>query len=573
MNPTKTAPARTKKTAAARTKKTAAARTKKTTDAKATKTIAAKTKKTAPAKAKKTTDARAKKTTDARAKKTTDARAKKTTDANAKKTTDAKTKQTAAAETKKSAAGGTKLTAPIPDNRKARAAAGEALRRQVPLEAHAQLDGRASNSDPVELLEQQAADRVPELIPIRYGRMLVSPFTFYRGAALIMATDLAQGPRTDLTAQICGDAHLSNFGVFASPERQLVFDLNDFDETHPGPFEWDVKRLAASLEIAGRDNEFSRKKRRQVVLTAVESYRLAMQDFASQTNFDVWYAHLAIQPGMPALSAVQSKATRRSLRADVEKARTRDSLGSLKKMTEPVGEELRFVSQPPLIVPARDLPLDEETSADLAGWMSNVLAEYSQTLPSDRRHLISQYKFVDIARKVVGVGSVGTRAWVLLMRGVDQGDPLILQAKEATASVLEGYTGASAFESHGQRVVEGQRLMQAYGDILLGWHHFPDGSRPDYYLRQLRDWKGSFDVAALDPQALAIYAKYCAWTLARAHARSGDRVAIAAYIDDKDAFDQAIADFSVAYADKNEQDFARLQEAASTGAIPVQHGV
>ena len=443
----------------------------------------------------------------------------------------------------------------------------------MPLEAHAQLDGRDSNSDPVELLEQQAADRVPELIPIRYGRMLVSPFTFYRGAALIMATDLAQGPRTDLTAQICGDAHLSNFGVFASPERQLVFDLNDFDETHPGPFEWDVKRLAASLEIAGRDNEFSRKKRRQVVLTAVESYRLAMQDFASQTNFDVWYAHLAIQPGMPALSSVQSKATRRSLRADLEKARTRDSLGSLKKMTEPVGEELRFVSQPPLIVPARDLPLDEETSADLAGWMSNVLAEYSQTLPSDRRHLISQYKFVDIARKVVGVGSVGTRAWVLLMRGVDQGDPLILQAKEATASVLEGYTGTSAFESHGQRVVEGQRLMQAYGDILLGWHHFPDGSRPDYYVRQLRDWKGSFDVAALDPQALAIYAKYCAWTLARAHARSGDRVAIAAYIDDKDAFDQAIADFSVAYADKNEQDFARLQEAASAGTIPVQHGV
>jgi uncharacterized protein (DUF2252 family) len=563
MNPTKTAPASTKKTAAARTKKTAAARTKKTTDAKATKTIAAKTKKATPAKAKKTTDARAKKTIAAKTKKAT----------SAKKTSDAKALKTAGATTKRSAAGETKLTAALSDNREARAAAGESLRRQVPLEAHAQLDGRASNSDPVELLEQQAADRVPELIPIRYGRMLVSPFTFYRGAALIMATDLAQGPRTDLTAQICGDAHLSNFGVFASPERQLVFDLNDFDETHPGPFEWDVKRLAASLEIAGRDNEFSRKKRRQVVLTAVESYRLAMQDFASQTNFDVWYAHLAIQPGMPALSSVQSKATRRSLRADLEKARTRDSLGSLKKMTEPVGEELRFVSQPPLIVPARDLPLDEETSADLAGWMSNVLAEYSQTLPSDRRHLISQYKFVDIARKVVGVGSVGTRAWVLLMRGVDQGDPLILQAKEATASVLEGYTGASAFESHGQRVVEGQRLMQAYGDILLGWHHFPDGSRPDYYLRQLRDWKGSFDVAALDPQALAIYAKYCAWTLARAHARSGDRVAIAAYIDDKDAFDQAIADFSVAYADKNEQDFARLQGAASAGTIPVQHGV
>jgi uncharacterized protein (DUF2252 family) len=514
------------------------------------------------------------KTAPARTKGAASQRTKKTAAAKPKKSAAARTNKTAATRTKETAsAADTRKERAATDTRKERAATGKSMRRQVPLEAHAELDGRASNSDPVKLLEQQSADRVPELIPIRYGRMLVSPFTFYRGAALIMASDLAEGPRTDLTAQICGDAHLSNFGVFASPERQLVFDLNDFDETHPGPFEWDVKRLAASLEIAGRDNEFSRKKRRQVVLTAVESYRQAMQDFAGKTNLEVWYANLTVQPGMPALSAVQSKATRRSLRADLEKARTRDSLGSLKKMTESVGEELRFVNQPPLIVPARDLPLDEETSADLAGWMSKVLAEYSQSLPSDRRHLISQYEFVDIARKVVGVGSVGTRAWVLLMRGVDQHDPLILQAKEAAASVLEGYTETSAFESHGQRVVEGQRLMQAYGDILLGWHHFPDSARPDYYVRQLRDWKGSFDVATLDPQALAVYARYCAWTLARAHARSGDRVAIAAYIDDKDSFDQAIADFSVAYADKNERDFARLQEAASVGTIPVQHGV
>jgi uncharacterized protein (DUF2252 family) len=484
-----------------------------------------------------------------------------------------KTKKSAAARTNNTLAARTKETASAADTRKERAATGKSMRRQVPLEAHAELDGRGSNSDPVKLLEQQSADRVPELIPIRYGRMLVSPFTFYRGAALVMATDLAQGPRTDLTTQICGDAHLSNFGVFASPERQLVFDLNDFDETHPGPFEWDVKRLAASLEIAGRDNEFSRKKRRQVVLTAVESYRLAMQDFARQTNLDVWYAHMALQPGMPVLRTLQSKATRHSVKADLEKARTRDSLGSFKKMTESVDGKLRFASQPPLIVPVRELPLDEETSADLEGWISKVLAAYSRTLLSDRRHLISQYKFMDIARKVVGVGSVGTRAWVVLMLGIDHGDPLILQAKEATASVLEGFTEASAFESHGQRVVEGQRLMQAYGDILLGWHHFPDSVRPDYYIRQLRDWKGSFDVATLDPQALAVYAKYCAWTLARAHARSGDRVAIAAYIDDNDVFDQAIADFSVAYADKNEQDFARLQEAASAGTIPVQHGV
>jgi Uncharacterized protein conserved in bacteria (DUF2252) len=506
-------------------------------------------------------------------KKTAPAKTKRAASERTKKTAAPKTKKSAAARTNNTFAARTKETASAADTRKERAATGKSMRRQVPLEAHAELDGRGSNSDPVKLLEQQSADRVPELIPIRYGRMLVSPFTFYRGAALVMATDLAQGPRTGLATQICGDAHLSNFGVFASPERQLVFDLNDFDETHPGPFEWDVKRLAASLEIAGRDNGFSRKKRRQVVLTAVESYRLAMQDFARQTNLDVWYAHTALQPGMPVLDTLQSKATRRSVRADLEKARTRDSLGSFKKMTEFVGGRLRFASQPPLIVPVRDLPLDEETSADLEGWIAKVLAAYSRTLLSDRRHLISQYKFMDIARKVVGVGSVGTRAWVVLMLGIDYGDPLILQAKEATASVLEGFTEASPFESHGQRVVEGQRLMQAYGDILLGWHHFPDSVRPDYYIRQLRDWKGSFDVAILDPQALAVYAKYCAWTLARAHARSGDRVAIAAYIDDNDVFDQAIADFSVAYADKNEQDFARLQEAASAGTIPVQHGV
>src|SRR5829696_2604542 len=381
--------------------------------------------------------------------KTAPARTKGAASERTKKTAAAKPKKSAAVRTNKTAATRTKETASAADTRKERAAAGKSMRRQVPLEAHAELDGRGSNSDPVKLLEQQSADRVPELIPIRYGRMLVSPFTFYRGAALIMATDLAQGPRTDLTAQICGDAHLSNFGVFASPERQLVFDLNDFDETHPGPFEWDVKRLAASLEIAGRDNEFSRKKRRQVVLTAVESYRLAMQDFARQTNLDVWYAHMALQPGMPVLHTLQSKATRRSVKADLEKARTRDSLGSFKKMTESVDGRLRFASQPPLIVPVRELPLDEETSADLEGWISKVLDAYSRTLLSDRRHLISQYKFMDIARKVVGVGSVGTRAWVVLMLGIDHGDPLILQAKEATASVLEGFTETTTFVSYG----------------------------------------------------------------------------------------------------------------------------
>jgi uncharacterized protein (DUF2252 family) len=454
-----------------------------------------------------------------------------------------------------------------------RAEYGKAVRQQVPLQAHAELITSDGGADPVALLESQSVTRVKELVPIRYGRMLVSPFTFYRGAALIMADDLARGPRSDLTTQLCGDAHLSNFGVFASPERQLVFDLNDFDETHPGPFEWDVKRLAASLEIAGRDNSYSTKQRRQVVLGAVNSYRTAMRQFAGQSNLAVWYAHQAVQPGLPGLAGVSSKKTRRAVQKDLDQARMRDNLGSLKKLTESVDGRLRFVSKPPLVVPARELPLDPEATADLASWVTNVLHQYSESLQSDRRHFVHQYKFVDLARKVVGVGSVGTRAWIILLSGIDDQDPLLLQAKEANASVLENYTSPSSFGSHGERVVKGQRLMQAHGDVLLGWHYFPDSSRPDYYIRQLRDWKGSLEVAGLDPAGLAMYAGYCAWTLARAHARSGDRVAIAAYLGGKDGFDQAIADFSAAYADKNERDFARLERAADAGDIPVQRGL
>ena len=465
-----------------------------------------------------------------------------------------------------------KASPPPLETREARAARGKSLRQKVPLEAHAESVPTDGGPDPVELLESQSADRVPELIPIRYGRMLMSPFTFYRGAALIMASDLAQVSRTDLITQLCGDAHLSNFGVFASPERQLVFDLNDFDETHPGPFEWDVKRLAASLEIAGRDNGYTAKQRRQVVLAAVGGYRTAIREFAGQSNLDVWYSHQAVQPGLPGLSAVHKK-TRRTVRKSLEEARMRDHLGSLKKLTESVDGKLRFVSKPPLFVPARELPIDDEATADLEGWMAKAVASYAMSLRSDRRHFIEQYRFVDLARKVVGVGSVGTRAWIVLLRGIDDQDPLILQAKEATVSVLEAYTSPSSFDSHGQRVVEGQRLMQAYGDVLLGWHRFPVSDRPDYYVRQLRDWKGSLEVAGLDPNSLATYAGYCAWTLARAHARSGERVAISAYLGGKDTFDQAIADFSASYADKNERDFARLEKAAGAGEIPVQRGL
>jgi uncharacterized protein (DUF2252 family) len=356
----------------------------------------------------------------------------------------------------------------------------------------------------------------------------------------------------------------------------LVFGLNDFDETHPGPFEWDVKRLAASLEIAGRDNSYTGKQRRQVVLSAVNSYRTAMREFAGQSNLLVWYAHQAVQPGLPGLAGVSSKKTRRVVQKDLDQARMRDNLGSLKKLTESVDGRLRFVSKPPLVVPSRELPLDPEATADLASWVTNVLHQYSESLQSDRRHFIHQYRFVDLARKVVGVGSVGsvgTRAWIILLSGIDDQDPLLLQAKEANASVLENYTSPSSFASHGERVVKGQRLMQAHGDVLLGWHYFPDSSRPDYYVPQLRDWKGSLEVAGLEPTALAMYAGYCAWTLARAHARSGDRVAIAAYLGGKDAFDQAIADFSAAYADKNERDFASLEKAADAGDIPIQRGL
>ena len=458
-------------------------------------------------------------------------------------------------------------------SREARWASGKAARRQVPLAAHAET-GRVETTDPVALLESQSASRVPELVPVRYGRMLVSAFTFYRGAAKIMAEDLASGPRTELITQLCGDAHLSNFGVFASPERRLVFDLNDFDETHPGPFEWDVKRLAASLEIAGRHNQFSRKQRRAVVLAATRTYRTTVRQLAAQTNLAVWYAHQVVQPGLPGLRAIRSKQTRRSVKKVFDKAYSRDHLGSLKSLTETVNGHLRFVSSPPLVVPARDLELPAAAASRLQTWIESLLAQYAQTLSHDRRHLIDQYSFVDIARKVVGVGSVGTRAWIILLRGADDADPLILQAKEASESVLEPHTEPSVFRSHGERVVQGQRLMQAYGDVLLGWQHSPRRrNAPHYYVRQLRDWKGSMIIEGLDVEGMTTYAGYCAWTLARAHARSGDRLAIAGYLGSKDGFDNAIADYAAAYADVNEQDFARLETAAGAGQISVERGV
>lgn len=463
--------------------------------------------------------------------------------------------------------GGERLT------RGERAARGKAARAQLPLEAHACLPPSSSRADPVDLLERQAATRVPELIPIRYGRMQVSPFAFYRGAALVMAADLGAMHDSGLRAQLCGDAHLSNFGVFGSPERSLVFDANDFDETLPGPFEWDVKRLATSLEIAGRGNGFQRSARRNVVLSAVRSYRQAMRAFAGQTHLQVWYARLdmdkAVADVLPLLSAGAARRTKQQL----AKARARDSRSAFRKLTTTVDGVPRIVSDPPLVVPVTEL-FPAEDAASLFAELRRLMASYVETLSTDRQHLVQQFRMVDMARKVVGVGSVGTRAWILLLQGVDDGDPLFLQAKEAQASVLEEYAGASAFANHGARVVAGQRLMQATSDIFLGWQRTEgaDGISRDYYVRQLRDWKGAVVPEEMRPDGMALYAGLCGWTLARAHARSGDRIAIASYLGKKDTFDQAIYEFTKGYADQNETDHAALREAVGRGRVRASSG-
>jgi uncharacterized protein (DUF2252 family) len=416
---------------------------------------------------------------------------------------------------------------------------------------------------------------VPELVPIRYGRMLVSPFTFYRGAAGIMASDLAAGARTSLQVQLCGDAHLSNFGVFGSPERRLVFDINDFDETLPGPWEWDVKRLAASLEVAGRDNGFGAADRREVVRRGVCEYRTAMRTFAGMRNLEVWYASLDLDARVSEFRAVASRKQVRRTEQTLAKARTRDSMSAFSKLTHMVDGEPRIVSDPPLIEPIEDLAHGLEAEA-LTEALHNVLRAYRKTLETDRRHLLEQYRLVQVARKVVGVGSVGTRAWIALLLGRDEADPLFLQIKEAQPSVLEEHVGKSIFRNCGERVVAGQRLMQAASDIFLGWTRIAagmDGVRRDFYGRQLKDWKGSATIETMAPTGMMIYAGLCGWTLARAHARAGDRIAIAAYLGNGDAFDRAICDFADAYADLNERDYKALAAAVDSGRIAAEKGL
>jgi len=457
-----------------------------------------------------------------------------------------------------------------------RATRGKAARNEVPLDSHAMFDPPADRPDPIALLEEQGESRVPELVPLRWGRMMVSPFTYYRGAALPMASDLATTPVSGLAVQACGDAHLSNFGVFGSAERRLVFDVNDFDETLPGPWEWDVKRLAASMEVAARANEYPDSDRRKIVTATVASYRRAMHDFAGQTNLEVWYAHADLDQ---MLGEYQSKLTgrqRKLVTKSLSKARTRDSMQEVAKLTRLVDGRPRIISDPPVLVPIDELLTERGGSAAFTDQIHDLIDQYRSTLQTDRRCLLEQFQFSDLARKVVGVGSVGTRCWIALMLGSDESDPLFLQVKEAQESVLSRFVGASEYANEGERVVAGQRLMQASSDIFLGWQRNPmglDGKQLDYYVRQLRDWKFSLDIETMVPSGMRMYGELCGWTLARAHARSGDRIAIANYLTESDAFDKAVAKFAVAYADQNERDHTALVNAVASGRITAERDV
>ncbi|WP_030619793.1 DUF2252 domain-containing protein [Streptomyces fulvoviolaceus] len=454
-----------------------------------------------------------------------------------------------------------------------RAALGKEARRRSPRSGHAVYRPSPDRPDPLAILEAQSAARVPELVPIRYGRMMESPFRFYRGAAAIMASDLADSPTSGLTAQLCGDAHLLNFRLLASPERQLVFDINDFDETLPGPWEWDVKRLSASLVIAGRANGFDDAERARIVSSTVRSYREAMIRFADTGNLDIWYAKIDADL-LESLASDRLDATKRgrkNLARAMAKARTRDSLQAFDKLTETVDGRPRIAADPPLLVPAGDLLPDIERSA-LERQFRGLIERYGRTLASDRRTLLDDYRLADVARKVVGVGSVGTRCWIFLLLGRDDRDPLFLQAKEADASVLAAHVGTSRYLNQGERVVSGQRLMQATSDIFLGWERVDgiDGKQRDFYVRQLRDWKGIAMPERMRPKDMQAFGELCGVTLARAHARSGDRIAIATYLGGGDSFDRALATFAEAYADQNERDHQALVDAVRAGRLPAE---
>jgi len=458
-----------------------------------------------------------------------------------------------------------------------RGARGKAARAEVPRSSHGEWEPPGHRPDPVALLMEQAETRVPELVPIRHGRMLVSPFTFYRGAAYLMASDLAGGPRTGLHTQLCGDAHLSNFGAYAAPDRRLVFSLNDFDETLPGPFEWDVKRLVASFAVAGRDRGFSEKERAKINLELARSYRESLRTLAEMRNLDIWYSRIDIEDifermRREALLKGQKGAQERA-EANLAKTRTKDSIKAFKKLTEVVDGEIRIKGDPPLIIPIEELAGDQVEALD--DYLRGVIRNYRRTLAGDRRRLLERFRYVHAARKVVGVGSVGTRAFICLMLGRDGDDPLFLQFKEAQRSVLEPFLGKSEYASSGQRVVEGQRLMQAASDIMLGWIKTEgvDGVKRDFYIRQLWDAKGSALIDQMEPAVMFYYARTCGTELARAHVRGGDGIAIASYLGSTDSFDRAMARFAETYADQNERDYAALKTAVETGRVPAEFGL
>ena len=427
-----------------------------------------------------------------------------------------------------------------PDERIAR---GRSARIGTPRSSHALYESSGTRRDPIGLLEEQSRTRVPALIPVRYGRMLVSPFAFFKGAAIVFASDLAPTPTSGMTAQLCGDAHMSNFGVFASPERYLYFDVNDFDESAPGPWEWDVKRLAASLEIAGRDNDYSSEQRRAVVRSTVRSYREAMREFSAMSMLDVWYAHLDIDRLLPRFHSLLNPTNTADTWHVLARARAQDSHRSLDMLVELVGDEPRIAADPPVIVPIEELGWDLDSTS--VKWLHAMVRSYAPTLQPELRHLLDQYRLVHVARKVVGIGSVGLDTWIVLLLEHAYGSPVLLQVKRAETSVLERFGPKGAFSNHGQRVVWGQRLMQATDDIFLGWERTTrEGEESDYYIRQLPDWQGSADLAGLTPAGMELWGRMCGWTLARGHARSGDRIAIGAYLGKSDSFDRAAVKFA-----------------------------
>jgi uncharacterized protein (DUF2252 family) len=464
--------------------------------------------------------------------------------------------------------------APAPPSREQRIALGKAARAVVPRSSHAEFVAGPDRADPLALLLAEDPTRLTELLPIRYGRMASSAFAFFRGAALPMASDLARTPRSGIDVQICGDAHLSNFGLFASPERHVVFDINDFDETLPGPWEWDIKRLATSVEIAGRSNGYSSEQRKAAVVATVASYRRSMRAFAEMAPLDVWYAHADVAQVDALTDGSLRRRQRKTFERTIAKAQTKDNIGALDRFATVENGVPRLNAEPPLIVPVRDLWGGAAESLAMAEEMRRLVSDYRDTLEPERRLLLDRYQLVDLARKVVGVGSVGTRSWMLLLVDDDL-HPLFLQAKEAGPSALERFVGASRHQNGGQRVVVGQRLMQAVSDIFLGWVRVTglDGVQRDFYLRQLRDWKGSVEVEAVLPSGMRIYGELCAWTLARAHARSGDPVAIAAYLGGGSTFDDAVSAFAEAYADQNERDHQGLLDAIASGRIAADPGV